>query len=140
MNHTQWVDAGILDLADTVVAQRLCDMAGESDSRVGLAVSLLVAALRNGSVCMDLASARDRNTADAAVDLPWPEPQAWLAAVRASPLSGNPPVLRLLDDLLYFDRYWLEEQQVCGDVAARLTAYPPPDRPRKSLWPNVSRS
>ena len=127
MNLTQWVDAGTLDLSDTVVAQRLCEMAGESDSRVGLAVGLLVAALRNGSVCVDLASVRGRDAADVAVDLPWPEPQAWLAAVRASPLAGNPPVLRFLDELLYFDRYWLEEQQVCGDVAARLTAYPPPD-------------
>ena len=46
--------------------------------------------------------------------LPWPEPAAWLAAVRASTLAGEPPVLRLYDDrLLYLDRYWREEQQVC---------------------------
>ena len=88
MNLTQWVDAGTLDLSDTVVAQRLCDMAGESDSRVGLAVGLLVAALRNGSVCVDLASVRGRDAADVAVNLPWPEPHAWLAAVRLAGASS----------------------------------------------------
>ena len=48
--------------------------------------------------------------------LPWPEVDEWLAAVRASPLAGQPPVLRVDGDLLYLDRYWLEEQQVCDDV------------------------
>lgn len=127
MNVTQWVEAGALESTDTVVAQRLCDMAGESDSRVALAVALLVSGLRNGSVCVDLALMRHRTTADEAAALPWPAPRAWLTAVRTSPLTGNPPVLRLLDDLLYFDRYWLEEQQVCGDVTARLAAAPPSD-------------
>ncbi len=41
-----------------------------------------------------------------------------MAAVRASPLLGSPPVLRLLGELLYLDRYWLEEEQVCADLLA----------------------
>ncbi len=38
--------------------------------------------------------------------------------MRASPLLGSPPVLRLLGELLYLDRYWLEEEQVCADLLA----------------------
>ena len=34
--------------------------------------------------------------------------------------SGTPPVLRVDGDLLYLDRYWLEEQQVCDDVLAMI--------------------
>jgi exodeoxyribonuclease V alpha subunit len=46
------------------------------------------------------------------------------AAVQASPLLGDPPILRLNGDLLYLDRYWLEEQQVCDDVLAMMAAKP----------------
>src|ERR1700757_4307940 len=45
-----------------------------------------------------------------------------MAAVRASPLLGTPPVLRLFGDLLYLDRYWLEEEQVCSDLLALSVA------------------
>ena len=45
--------------------------------------------------------------------LPWPDVDSWLTTVRASPLAGSPPALRVDGDLLYLDRYWLEEQQVC---------------------------
>ncbi len=41
--------------------------------------------------------------------------------MRASPLVTDTPVLRLFDDLLYLDRYWLEEQQVCEDVMTLLS-------------------
>lgn len=129
----EFADAGVLGLADTHVARRLCALANETDDTVALAVGLLVAALRNGSVCVDLRLVAENH--DQAPQLAWPEPAAWLAAVRASPLTGEPPVLRFLSDgstdLLYLDRYWLEEQQVCRDVSARLTgtqpALPVPD-------------
>lgn len=115
----QFAEAGVLEFADIHVAQRLCALASESDQTVALAVGVVVAALRNGSVCVDLQLVAEHHSSD----LPWPEPTCWLAAVRASPLTGDPPVLRFLDtetDLLYLDRYWLEEQQVCRDVSARL--------------------
>ncbi|WP_052622347.1 exodeoxyribonuclease V subunit alpha, partial [Mycobacteroides abscessus] len=35
------------------------------------------------------------------------------------------PVLRLFGDLLYLDRYWREEQQVCTDVQALMAAAQP---------------
>lgn len=48
--------AGVLDVSDVHVAQRLCALAGESDERVALAVAVAVRALRAGSVCVDLLS------------------------------------------------------------------------------------
>ncbi|MBX7432243.1 exodeoxyribonuclease V subunit alpha [Mycobacterium sp. Y57] len=117
----EFTDAGLIDAADTAVARRLCAITGDTDPTVALAVALLVSALRGGSVCLDLRQVRAHHEQPDGAPLAWPDPEAWLAAVRASPLAGTPPALRFLDDLLYFDRYWLEEQQVCADVSARLT-------------------
>ena len=45
--------------------------------------------------------------------------------MRASTLLSEPPVLRLYDDrLLYLDRYWREEKQVCDDLLALLVSRP----------------
>ncbi|OBF04802.1 exodeoxyribonuclease V subunit alpha [Mycobacterium sp. ACS4054] len=110
-----YTDAGVFEAADVHVAQRLTALAGESDERVALAVALLVRALRGGSVCVDLRTVQEQ--VDAA-DLPWPSADEWMAAVRASPLLSSPPVLRLFGELLYLDRYWLEEEQVCNDLLA----------------------
>jgi len=108
--------AGVLEAADVHVAQRTTTLAKESDEAVTLAVALVVRALRGGSVCVDLSTV----AADCgAPELPWPEPVSWLAAVQASRLTCEPPVLRLYDDrLLYLDRYWREESQVCADLLA----------------------
>ncbi|HET9874978.1 MAG TPA: exodeoxyribonuclease V subunit alpha [Mycobacterium sp.] len=115
-------DAGALETADVQVAARLATLAKESDETVMLAVALAVRAVRGGSVCVDLGSV----AADVGADgLPWPSPGPWLTALRASPLCGTPPVLRLYQDrLLYLDRYWREEQQVCADVLALLADRP----------------
>ncbi|MFZ3270465.1 MAG: exodeoxyribonuclease V subunit alpha [Mycobacterium sp.] len=109
-------EAGVLDIADVHVAQRLTALGSEPDESVALAVALAVRALRGGSVCVDLQTvAADSDCPE----LSWPEPASWLAAVRASTLAGEPPALRLYDDrLLYLDRYWREEQQVCADLLA----------------------
>ena len=70
-------------------------------------------------------------------ELPWPSPDGWLAAVQASPLVTKPPVLRLFGDLLYLDRYWLEEQQVCDDVLALLSSPLPGEVPSlERLFPD----
>lgn len=113
--------AEILEPADVHVAQRLTALAGEPDASVELAVALTVRALRGGSVCVDLRSVAEQVELP---DLPWPDPATWLAALAASPLLGEPPVLRLFGDLLYLDRYWLEEQQVCDDVLALVSVRP----------------
>ncbi len=102
--------------ADIQVAQRLTALAGETSPDVALAVRLVVRALRGGSVCVDLRAAAPEVELDA---------DEWLAAVAASPLAQTPPVLRLFGDLLYLDRYWLEEQQVCTDVLTLVGTVPP---------------
>ncbi|MGV0741076.1 exodeoxyribonuclease V subunit alpha [Mycolicibacterium sp. XJ870] len=125
--------AEILEPADVHVAQRLAALASEPDPSVELAVALAVRALRGGSVCVDLRSVAAQVELPA---LPWPTPDDWLAAVAASPLLDTPPVLRLFGDLLYLDRYWLEEQQVCDDVLALVAARPGGAEPEVSrLFP-----
>jgi exodeoxyribonuclease V alpha subunit len=114
-----FADAGVIETADVQVAQRLSALSGETNESVALAVAVVVRALRGGSVCVDLRSIREQVAID---DLPWPDPQGWLTAVRASPLAGQPSVLRFYGDLLYLDRYWLEEQQVCDDVLTMIAA------------------
>ncbi len=110
-----FVDADVFEAADIHVAQRLTALVGEADERVALAIALVVRAVRGGSVCVDL---REAPAQIGIAGLPWPDADDWLAAVRASPLLGSPPVLRLLGELLYLDRYWLEEEQVCADLLA----------------------
>jgi exodeoxyribonuclease V alpha subunit len=108
-----FADAGVIESADVLVAQRLTTLAEDTDERVALAVALVVRALRGGSVCVDLRAAQEQvGIADLA------------AAVQTSPLLGEPPILRLNGDLLYLDRYWLEEQQVCDDVLAMMAVKP----------------
>ncbi|OBK70921.1 exodeoxyribonuclease V subunit alpha [Mycobacterium sp. 1274761.0] len=114
-------DAEVLESPDVHVAQRLTALAKEDDESVALAVAVAVRALRNGSVCVDLRSVEAQVGVDG---LPWPDIDAWLAAIQASPLAGAPPVLRLYGDLLYLDRYWLEEQQVCDDVHRMIAVKP----------------
>ena len=114
-------EAEVLESSDVHVAQRLTALAKEPDETVALAVALAVRALRNGSVCVDLRSVETQVGVDG---LPWPDVDGWLAAVRASTLAGTPPMLRLDGDLLYLDRYWLEEQQVADDVHTMIAVKP----------------
>jgi exodeoxyribonuclease V alpha subunit len=110
-------EAAVLEAADVHVAQRVTSLSGESDDAVALAVALVVRALRGGSVCVDLRTV----ASEAGVpELPWPSPDEWLAAIRSSPLLGM--VLRLYGDMVYLDRYWREEEQVCADVLALAAA------------------
>ncbi|MDG4663851.1 exodeoxyribonuclease V subunit alpha [Mycobacterium sp. 236(2023)] len=112
----------LFEPADLHVAQRLTTLAKDEDPSVALAVALAVRALRGGSVCVDLRSVADQTGVP---DLPWPAPDQWLATVQASPLAAE-KVLRVQGDLLYLDRYWREEQQVCDDILALLSAPPRP--------------
>lgn len=109
--------AGVLEASDVHVALRLTALVEETREEVALAVALAVRAIRGGSICVNLAEVRQ----DSPEELTWPEPADWLAAVRSSALlTGSPPVLRLYrDELLYLDRYWREEEQVCRDLLDR---------------------
>jgi exodeoxyribonuclease V alpha subunit len=118
-------EAGVLDVSDIRVADRICFLGKESDERVALAVALLVRGLRGGSVCIELQTVASDIDVD---DVPWPDVAGWLAAVRDSALLGQ--VLHLYDDrLLYLDRYWREEKQVCDDLLALQMSKPPGDVP-----------
>jgi exodeoxyribonuclease V alpha subunit len=111
---------------------------GESDERVQLALALTVRALRAGSACLDLAVAADNVLAgdddSAADDWPpaqlWPPADEWLAAVAASPLTASGPdapsstPLRLVDGLLYLEKYWTEESNVGAELALRRAREP----------------
>ncbi|TDD28275.1 exodeoxyribonuclease V subunit alpha [Kribbella turkmenica] len=110
--------AGLLVAADVHVASRLASMLAEDDEKVALACALVVRAVRAGSVCLDLATAREE-VGDDGVDLDWPDPDEWLAAVASSPLLAAPQPLRLEGSRLYFDRYWREEEQVEQDLRRR---------------------
>jgi exodeoxyribonuclease V alpha subunit len=123
-------DPGLLSAADVHVATRLGALAGEEDEAVKLAVALAVRGPRLGHVFVDLATIRDSATVESEepVDLsalPWPAPEEWLSAVRASPLvalgegdgePGEPAPLRLLGTRLYLDRYWRDERSVAADL------------------------
>ena len=123
-------EPGLLSAADVHVATRLGALAEEEDEAVKLAIALAVRGPRLGHVFVDLATIRDSATveSDEPVDvsaLPWPAADAWLEAVRGSPLvalgdedrgSGEPAPLRLLGTRLYLDRYWREERAVADDL------------------------
>ncbi len=113
--------ADVLTAADVHVATRLGTMTGEDDEEVLLATALAVRAVRQGSTCLDLATVAERPLEDDpdTAALPWPDPEPWQAKVAASPVVVQ-QVLRLDNDLLYLDRYWREEVQVCRDLVERL--------------------
>ncbi|MFC5232303.1 exodeoxyribonuclease V subunit alpha [Pseudonocardia zijingensis] len=128
--------AGVLDPADVHVAARVGRLSGEADEHVLLAVALAVRAVRLGSVCVDLSSVSHTvlGEGDELVDvsaLPWPGPERWVAECAASPLvahgadapGGRP--LRLVDGLLYLERYWGEEELVRRSLTERAASRPP---------------
>ena len=128
--------ADVLGAADVHVARRLGAMTGEGDEQVLLATALAVRAVRQGSTCVDLATVADLPLEDDPA-LPWPDVPAWQASVGRSPLVGV-RVLRVDNGLLYLDRYWREEVQVCDDLLARL-ARPAPQVDTAALDAGVLR-
>ena len=113
--------AGVLDAADVHVATRIGALTDETDGGVRLAVALVVRAARLGAVCVDLLGlpAPAELAEDPELELTWPAPDVWLEDVRRSTLTAR-GVLRLEGSLLYLDRHWREEKQVCDDLLARL--------------------
>ncbi len=105
--------AGVLTSSDVHVASRVGALGDEGDETVLLAVALTVRAVRRGSVAVDLTDIHA-----IAPELTWPAADAWVAAVRASPLL-EAGVIRFDHDLLYLDRYHRLETQVCDDLVTR---------------------
>ncbi|HYJ26240.1 MAG TPA: exodeoxyribonuclease V subunit alpha [Nocardioides sp.] len=107
--------AGVLTAADVHVAANLGRLVGEGDDVVLLAVALAVRAVRHGSVCLDLVAVPE-SLPD--LELPWPEPDVWSAAISASPLVAA-GVVHLEHGLVYLDRYHEQETQVLDDLRDR---------------------
>ena len=139
-------EAGVFTPADVHTAVELCRLGGETDERVLLATALTVRALRQGSVCLalndygqlvgDIAA-----LGEAAAALEWPSADAMLSALRASPLvlgSDRGPLRPLTlaetdgGPLLYFDRYFRQENIVREWLAAREQSRPEVDPARVS--------
>ncbi|NNG18859.1 exodeoxyribonuclease V subunit alpha [Naumannella sp. ID2617S] len=140
-----FTESGLLGPADVHTATLLGELWAEPDERVRLAAALAVRALRAGSVCVEVPRLAeivlDAEDAPDTADLPWPDPQAWLAALTTSELVqvGTAPSpggdqtrpLRLVGDLLYLERYWLQEEAVRGELLARSGASEPPVPPER---------
>lgn len=143
---SEFCDAHVLQLADVHVAQTVGRLCREADERVLLAVALTVRALRTGAVCLEVRQVQERvadELHDPALDpevtgapvaeLAWPEPDEWLALLAASPLvaqgfeaPANQLPVRLVDDLLYLERYWQEETVVRTQLDDRSARPVPP--------------
>lgn len=135
-----FAEAGMLRLIDFHLARRLAQLTGEADPDVMLACALAVRELRLGSVCVDLATAATRLQPEADLDdgstepqgagLQWPEADAWVRLVAASPTVGTADRVdapfRLNGSLLYLDRYWRQEQRLGALLRTRssLTSEP----------------
>ncbi|MCA0144304.1 exodeoxyribonuclease V subunit alpha [Blastococcus sp. LR1] len=123
--------AGVLTAADVHVALRLARLGGEEREPVLLAAALAVRGVRAGSVCVELATVADSVVPDEdapPVELTWP--QDW-SALDDSPLvavGADAPwrPLRLVDGLLYLDRYWQQEQLVRRELDERAARPAPP--------------
>ena len=116
--------AGILDSADVHIAHRLAQLAGVEGDAAALGIAFAARAPRLGHVCVDLRTIRQTASRDIdlATDLdalPWPDPEAWLDALRQSPLVGQGNPLWLSGSNLYLNRLWLDERQVATELLAR---------------------
>ena len=132
--------AGILAAADVHVALRLSSLGGDTSEPVLLATALAVRAVRSGSVCLDLRRLGDiASDDDSDIDasaLSWPEVSEIVAALRRSPLviggdAGPLRPLRLVDtaegELLYLDRYYLQERTIRHVLDSRERSRPEVD-------------
>jgi exodeoxyribonuclease V alpha subunit len=120
-------EAGVLAASDVHVADRLAALSGVTDDLVRLGVAFAARAPRLGHVCVDLGAIRltasSESDADDDVDaLPWPHPDAWLAAMLASPLVGDERPLHLSGANLYLNRLWVDEVQVASDLRELASA------------------
>ncbi|GAB3344648.1 exodeoxyribonuclease V subunit alpha [Modestobacter lapidis] len=129
--------AGVLSAADVHVALRLARLGDERDETVLLAAALAVRGVRTGSVCVELATVAGSVVPEedaSPVDLAWPRDWSALdasALVAVGPAAPWRP-LRLVDGLLYLDRYWQQEQLVRRELDERA-ARPAPEVDLSSL-------
>ncbi len=144
-----WIDAGVFGATEVHAAALVGDIAGaEATDRAGdvvLAFALAMWAPQHGHSCIDLDTVADIVAAEqaiaaadagldegATVPLPWPVPDAWVAALRASravrEVSAIDPVA-VLDEhpfvlfgrRVYTQRQWVDECAVATAVRRRAS-------------------
>lgn len=141
-------EAGILEAPDVHTAQLVARTAGEHDPAVLLGAALTMRALRAGSVCLPIRRVRrlaqffvrdddaQAGLAPQLDELGWPDPDRWLAALAASSLVGdehsgpNEHPLRLVDEALYLERYWHDEESITAALLGRCGPFPDVDEAR----------
>jgi len=130
---SEFNQAGVIESTDIHVATTVCAAVGEDDHRVLLAIALLVAQTRAGSVCLDLATASEIGSDDrgepSGAPLSWPPPAQWLEVMAASPTTQSiDPPLTLRGTLLYLDRYVRHEDRLLTIITRRREAAPSVDK------------
>jgi exodeoxyribonuclease V alpha subunit len=117
----------VLSRGDRLIAERIAALGGQRDPGVELAVATVLAELRRGSVCLPV----DAPPPELSAGDPWPDPDAWHAALAGSPLvsvgPGRPAdrPLRLVARRLYLERFWQDEELIRRGVALAGPAGPP---------------
>lgn len=117
-------EACLLTAADLRLARRVAELAARAEGRdeehedAVLALALCARALRDGSVCADLAALPDLDA------VAWPDLAAWQAVIDGGALVAQ-GVLHRTGTLVHLDRYHREEEQVAADLAARASAAAP---------------
>ncbi len=106
-------EAGVLTAGDLQIARRIATICGETDADVLLALALVVRAVRDGSVCLDL-----ERVAELAPGPTPPEPGRWRETVASSRVVAE-GALVVDEGLVYLDRYHRLELAVCADLGER---------------------
>lgn len=135
-------EAGLLEAPDIHTAQLIARTAGERNPMALLGAALAMRALRAGSVCLPIRQVhrlaqffvRDAD-AQAGIApeldaLPWPGADEWLDALAGSPLVGdehapaNEHPLRLVDEALYLERHWQDQESITRILLGRCGPFP----------------
>jgi exodeoxyribonuclease V alpha subunit len=126
--------AGVFDADTLALTDELCTVYGaeQASAEVRLALALALRAPAQGHVCVDLGAVHEQvAVADDAPALPWPQPDAWSAALRACPelvvladtLTDLPARPLVLDGArLYLARLWADELAVASQLRALAAA------------------
>lgn len=132
-----FVRAGLLDAPCVHLAGFVARAVPEVAPEVLLGAAFAARGPGVGHVCVEVARLADSVVVDrreaTPANLPWPEPDAWAAALADSPAvrgPSTPPgeVVRPLvfdGTRLYLERYWRYEEQVAADLRARAAGCGP---------------
>ena len=123
-----YVATGAVSAGDALLAGHIGRIGGDAEPAVLLATALCLAELRRGAVCLRLG---EPPTLPEDAGAAWPDAASWQQALAGSPLVriGDGPAdrpLRLVDDRLYLQRYWQDEEWIraCVDADESASPYP----------------